>query len=198
MLNMKHARPATALALAISVCAGTLAPVSSAFAHDRNNPGAHNGNYQNWNNRKHRRFHDRYGRGVRGERAFRQQQAKAAKRNRKSDKGDLIAAGIIGLAIGAVIAGSANSHSSNSGVTYNYPEPQYDPQPVYEPVPNRYQPQYRRLSDEPTVIRYEDTASLEPWTPGWRNWCEANYRSFNPSTGTFRGYDGLDHFCVPK
>ena len=38
----------------------------------------------------------------------------------------------------------------------------------------------------------------EPWTPEWQSWCASNYRSFNPRTGTFRGYDGRDHFCVVK
>ncbi len=39
---------------------------------------------------------------------------------------------------------------------------------------------------------------LRPWTPAWYNWCESSYRSFNPRTGTFRGYDGRDHFCVAR
>ena len=44
----------------------------------------------------------------------------------------------------------------------------------------------------------DETSSLEPWTPGWEEWCTNRYRSFNINTGTYRGYDGLDHFCVPK
>ncbi|MEO1745817.1 MAG: BA14K family protein, partial [Pseudomonadota bacterium] len=47
----------------------------------------------------------------------------------------------------------------------------------------------------PSVVQY---SSLEPWTPGWYRWCDNRYRSFNAETGTFRGYDGRDHFCVPK
>jgi hypothetical protein len=27
------------------------------------------------------------------------------------------------------------------------------------------------------------------------SWCAARFRSFNPATGTYRGYDGLDHPC---
>ena len=26
-------------------------------------------------------------------------------------------------------------------------------------------------------------------------WCLSRYRSYNPSTDSFRGYDGLDHRC---
>ncbi|TDH34350.1 BA14K family protein [Pseudohoeflea suaedae] len=36
---------------------------------------------------------------------------------------------------------------------------------------------------------------LEPWSPGWYRYCEDKYRSFNARTGTYRGYDGRDHFC---
>ena len=34
-----------------------------------------------------------------------------------------------------------------------------------------------------------------PWTPDWYSYCYSLYRSFNPSTGTFVGYDGYEHFC---
>lgn len=54
-------------------------------------------------------------------------------------------------------------------------------QPVYRSRPQR-------------VIRY--SGSLEPWTRAWFEYCDDRYRSFNPSTGTYRGYDGEDHFCV--
>ncbi|WP_319775551.1 BA14K family protein [Breoghania sp.] len=39
------------------------------------------------------------------------------------------------------------------------------------------------------------TGSYRPWTPQWRGYCEARYRSFNPATGYFLGYDGQYHFC---
>ncbi|ENR10356.1 hypothetical protein C068_01349 [Brucella sp. UK38/05] len=31
---------------------------------------------------------------------------------------------------------------------------------------------------------------------GWYQYCSGRYRSFNPKTGTYRGYDGRDHFCT--
>jgi hypothetical protein len=33
------------------------------------------------------------------------------------------------------------------------------------------------------------------WTPEWYSSCSYRYRSFNPSTGYFVGYDGFPHFC---
>jgi hypothetical protein len=35
----------------------------------------------------------------------------------------------------------------------------------------------------------------QPWTPEWYAYCRAKYRSFNPSTGYYLGYDGVYHFC---
>ncbi len=37
--------------------------------------------------------------------------------------------------------------------------------------------------------------SVEPWTRDWYRYCDNKYRSFNPDTGYYRGYDGRDHFC---
>jgi hypothetical protein len=33
------------------------------------------------------------------------------------------------------------------------------------------------------------------WTTEWFAYCRAKYRSFNPSTGYYLGYDGEYHFC---
>lgn len=33
-------------------------------------------------------------------------------------------------------------------------------------------------------------------TAGWLNSCESRYRTFDPSTGTFIGNDGLRHVCT--
>jgi hypothetical protein len=92
---------------------------------------------------------------------------------------DAAAAAIIGLAGAAILFGAL----SNSN----------PPVREYRVAPNPYPPAPAR---GPNVITYE--SSLEPWSPGWYRWCDARYRSFNPQTGTFRGYDGLDHFCVPR
>lgn len=31
--------------------------------------------------------------------------------------------------------------------------------------------------------------------PDWISYCSAKYRSFNPATGTYLGYDGIRHYC---
>lgn len=33
------------------------------------------------------------------------------------------------------------------------------------------------------------------WSPEWYAYCSRKYRSFNPRTGYFLGYDGKYHFC---
>lgn len=97
---------------------------------------------------------------------------------RGGHRNDALAAGVIGLAAGAII-GSALSQPAQPKIIYQAPPPPppayYRPQPVYQP-----QPVYR---------------GLDPWTPGWYNYCSNRYRSFNPQTGTFRNYDGRDYFC---
>ena len=34
-----------------------------------------------------------------------------------------------------------------------------------------------------------------PWTEDWFAYCHSRYRSFNPRSGTYLGYDGYEHFC---
>ena len=101
--------------------------------------------------------------------------------DRHRGHGDAVAAGVIGLAAGALI-GSALSQPQP---TYVQPAPAYAPPPpppaYYPPAPARQTTYYR--------------ASYEPWSRGWYQYCSDRYRSFNPNTGTYRGYDGLDHFC---
>jgi hypothetical protein len=38
-------------------------------------------------------------------------------------------------------------------------------------------------------------AAPEPGSPEWYDYCSAKYRSFNPDTGYYRGYDGQYHLC---
>ena len=88
--------------------------------------------------------------------------------------GDLAVAGILGLAAGALAVGlTARSQ----------------PDPVYvERYPSRV---YRETR------YYDDYAGgLEPWSAEWYDYCSDRYRSFNPRSGTFIGYDGGEHFCV--
>lgn len=36
---------------------------------------------------------------------------------------------------------------------------------------------------------------LEPWSKAWFAYCTDKYRSFDPRTGRYLGYDGDFHFC---
>ena len=93
----------------------------------------------------------------------------------RSNSGDLAAAGILGLAAGALVVGLASQ-----------------PEPVYA---NPYrQPRPRPVREYPETV-YLDGA-LEPWSADWYDYCSDRYRSFNPRSGTFMGYDGQEHFCV--
>ncbi|WP_420962627.1 BA14K family protein [Brucella sp. IR073] len=101
-------------------------------------------------------------------------------------------AGAAGLAAGALIGGALTSRPTYAAP----PPPPYDPYAA--PPPVAYQPfapppatyPYRA---QPSYPRY---ASYQPWTRGWYDYCSRRYRTFNARTGTFRGYDGQDHFCV--
>jgi len=150
------------------------------------------------------------------------------RKNRGNDDiGALLAAGVIGLAIGAI--SSESNHRRETRVK------RYDEYDSYlaprQPVYSEYQygstsyreygsagygqhgvqsyPQYgstqrpivRKSLNEvnaPQVITYQDSASLEPWSAGWLEYCDNRYRSFDRQSGTFMGYDGQRHFCVPK
>ena len=66
-----------------------------------------------------------------------------------------------------------------------------------------------RVYAAPTVTYYEgaanrveSTAGAVPpaggyaaFSPGWYEYCSSKYRSFDPNTGTYTGYDGLTHYC---
>src|SRR5262245_5732539 len=98
-----------------------------------------------------------------------------------------LAAGVLGLAVGA-IAGSALADNPPYRPVYNepiYEEPAYARPVIVRPRPVR-----------PYYTEYRDVGGLQPWSPEWYRWCGDTYRSFDPDTGTFVGYDGEQHFCV--
>ncbi len=110
---------------------------------------------------------------------------------KKNDTGELIAAGIVGLAIGAIIVGAANSKHNRGHRVH---------QPV-RPRPDRnyFPPSPENISDEPEIIYAEPVVeSPEPWTREWFRYCQNRYRSFDDQSGTFLGYDGKRHFCVAR
>jgi len=184
MLN-KPIFKTTAIALSAAMLATTALPVTTASAHERRVV--------------HNHYYGAPGKTVRKHRKHVRHNHRRAKRKivrhhnydrRKRDRGDLIAAGIVGVAVGAIIAGSAAKQRN---------QPNYSSSYDARRVPlNNYNGGYvaPRGTD---VVRYNaPTVSYEPWTADWYRWCDARYRSFNPDRGTYRGYDGQDHFCVVK
>jgi hypothetical protein len=120
-------------------------------------------------------------------------------RHHHGSNGDALAAGVIGLAAGAIIGGAIAESRANDRVYYvdppRYRPNYYEQRPVYYPPAPRYYepaPVYRA----PRYSRPVVYGGYEPWSRGWYDYCSSRYRSFNPSTGTYRGYDGRDHFCT--
>jgi hypothetical protein len=77
-------------------------------------------------------------------------------------------AGLLGFGIGAIVGSALTPREV-------YVVPDYDD---YEPAyygPAAYGP--------------------PPWSPEWYSYCTSRYRSFNPRTGYFMGYDGRPYFC---
>lgn len=104
--------------------------------------------------------------------------------------GDAVAAGIVGLAAGALIGGALASQPPPPDYGY-YDDGYYDRpayvvrrSPIVRPAPVRDYP----------IVSYR--GGIEPWTRDWYDYCSDRYRTFNARTGTFTGYDGEQHFCV--
>ncbi|MGJ8571328.1 MAG: BA14K family protein [Hoeflea sp.] len=87
--------------------------------------------------------------------------------DRRHNNNKAIALGIIGLGA-AVIIGGAIANSNNPRVIYQ----------------------------QPSTPRAVSGGRYEPWSRSWFQYCSNRFRSFDASTGTYRGYDGRDHFCV--
>lgn len=49
--------------------------------------------------------------------------------------------------------------------------------------------------DDPPAPSEPDDEELEPWSKAWFSYCEHKYKSFDPESGTFTGYDGEKKFC---
>ena len=107
------------------------------------------------------------------------------------DAGVAIAAGVMGLAAGAIIGDAL----ATTGPGPAYPPPAYVPAPGYiSGFPTDYYPPAPKAT------------SGGHHGPRWRRACalvagmEPLLRqplpTFDPRTGTYRGYDGHDHFCV--
>ena len=84
-------------------------------------------------------------------------------------RGGGVAAGIAaGMILGGIIASSPYYYG---GPAYYYGPPPYYPPGYYGPVYRHYGP------------------------ADWEAYCFSRYRSFDPYSGTYLGYDGLRHPC---
>lgn len=99
--------------------------------------------------------------------------------------GDAAALGALGLATGLIVGGALANNQPRGRV---YIDPPYD-DGYYEE-----RRVYRR--PPPPPIRRVYQGSLEPWTGPWYRYCSQRYRSFDPGSGTFVGYDGRSYFCT--
>lgn len=106
---------------------------------------------------------------------------------RHHNNGDAaIVGGALGLATGLVV-GSAIANQPRYYDEPRYIDPPYEPE--YEAVPV-----YRAPPPPPYYAPVR--AGLEPWTPQWSRYCSYRYRTFDPSSGTYVGNDGREHFCT--
>ncbi len=101
-------------------------------------------------------------------------------RSRRGNRGAGIAAGI---ATGLILGGIIGSQQRYYGGYYGGPPPAfYGPQVFYPP--GYYGPVYG-----PAYRPYYAQSS------GWIDYCFSRYRSFDPVSGTYMGYDGRRHYC---
>lgn len=113
--------------------------------------------------------------------------------------GDAVAAGVAGLAVGALLGGALAQPRVGTR-TYIDEGPVYDePAPVYQERTYVYRPApvYRTTR---VIVQdqgdYVVQPRLRPWSRQWMRYCTSRYRSFDPGTGTFIGNDGREHFCA--
>jgi hypothetical protein len=113
---------------------------------------------------------------------------------RRNSDGELLAAGVLGLAAGAIVAGALADSGPREPVyrerVYDAPYVDDDYFPPRPGAEHEYAPEGAGYGTGGYAY-----GGLEPWSPGWFRYCEDRYRTFNPSTGTFVGYDGERHFC---
>ncbi len=113
------------------------------------------------------------------------------KKSNNDDLGAALAVGAIGLAAGALL-GSAMSAPEpiGQGPVYAPPPPAYPNGGGYYYEPEAGAPIIYNPPPE-TVITY----SPQPWTPEWYAYCSRKFRSFNPNTGTYTTYSGVNKLC---
>ncbi|MEO0637819.1 MAG: BA14K family protein [Pseudomonadota bacterium] len=111
---------------------------------------------------------------------------------RRNNNQAVIAAGIVGLAAGAIIANELGKNRQRQhGVHVSRP-PSFEP-PI--PVRRVERVPLSQLRAQQTQVSH--TGSTNGWigSSEWLRYCTAKYRSFNPSTGRFLSYSGQYKLC---
>lgn len=102
--------------------------------------------------------------------------------NRSEQFGVNLGAGMLGLAAG-VIVGQAIAPSRQIEIR------EYDnPYRHHHDHWNNYRP-------APNYAGYDEGRRFQPWTHNWYRWCSNNYANFDPETGTYQDYNGINRFC---
>ena len=96
----------------------------------------------------------------------------------KRSSDDALALGLIGATAGFIVGSAIAGDSAPKVVVKHPPRDWRTPAYGHRSLAGSYAPR-----------------TLAPWTPEWYARCRETYRSFNPVKGTYRGYDGRDHFC---
>lgn len=155
-----------AVAIAVSMAIVGLSLPTDAFADHRGKrhyKGHHYGGHHHG-----RKFHRGPRHGGVVYYGPRHRHKKHYRRHRRNDAGVAVAAGIIGLTVGALIASSANNH-------------------YYRQAPRRVYRQPRQV--------YHGGGRPQPFSDPWYRGCAAKYRSFDYNTGTFMSYSGVRKLC---
>jgi hypothetical protein len=92
-----------------------------------------------------------------------------------------------GAVVGGVIAGATQPYPYYGyGQGGGYSDPQYDPQYTYgDPQPPYYGAPVQQ--DVPPQVAVGDADA--------ESYCVRTFRSYDPSSGTYLGYDGQRHYC---
>jgi hypothetical protein len=100
----------------------------------------------------------------------------------------------IGAASGALLGASTSNWNGAYRYAYNnciqsvrYSAP---PPPVYTAPPVAYPQPPVYAAPAPGYGR-----PYQAWTQAWFQYCSGRFRSFNPQTGNYLGFDGQYHFC---
>jgi peptidoglycan/LPS O-acetylase OafA/YrhL len=116
---------------------------------------------------------------------------------RNYDAGAAVAAGVIGLAAGAIIGSALSQPAQPQYYTYapSAPAPVYVAPPAAVYSGRRGLEPFDPSLPVQTGTAYAGAYPVAPSSPDWNAYCASKYRSYDPASGTFLGYDGKRHYC---